>query len=349
MPTATGDTAVAARPFLQVIGPGASTGVGSLPHRDARVAADFSLREHEIAVIPSLPRRSPAEGMIAQAVVGVPGVSLVQYGSISVDVDRLDPCAQVVTDLAADAFVGFRVFLDVAAERGLAGRPVKWQFVGPVTLGVALVRAGVPAPLAFDVAGRAVQSHVRALGAVVARRLPGSPQLVIFDEPWLVDLMSDDFPIPPDAAVDLLSGAMASVSSFADAGVHCCGPADWATVLASGPQIVSMPATRDLVSVGGYLQRFLEDGGWIAWGAIATDGPIGVTAGRAWHQLSGLWCELVQLGADPVLLRRQSLVTPHCGLGTHSPAVAERICRMVRDISGRVRDQATAARFVLGA
>ena len=87
----------------------------------------------------------------------------------------------------------------------------------------------------------------------------------------------------------------------------------------------------------------------IAWGAIATDGPIGVTAGRAWHQLSGLWCELVQLGADPVLLRRQSLITPHCGLGTHSPAVAERICRMVRDISGRVRDQATAARFVLGA
>jgi hypothetical protein len=33
----------------------------------------------------------------------------------------------------------------------------------------------------------------------------------------------------------------------------------------------------------------------------------------------------------------------------HSPTVAERVCRMVRDISGRVRDQATAARFVLGA
>jgi hypothetical protein len=142
---------------------------------------------------------------------------------------------------------------------------------------------------------------------------------------------------------------MASISSLADTGVHCCAPTDWATVLASGPQVVSMPATRDLVSVGGYLQRFLEDGGRIAWGAIATDGPIGVTAGRAWHQLSGLWCELVQQGADPVLLRRQSLVTPHCGLATHSPMVAERICRMVRDISGRVRDQATAARFVLGA
>ena len=180
MPTATDHTDVAARPFLQVVGAGASTGVGSLPHRDARVAADFSLREHEIAVVPSLPKRSPAEGMIAQAVVGVPGVSLVQYGSISVDVDRLDPSADVVTDLAADAFVGFRVFLDVAAERGVAGRPVKWQFVGPVTLGVALVRAGVPAPLAFDVAGRAVQSHVRALGATVGH-LKGGGGAVLGD------------------------------------------------------------------------------------------------------------------------------------------------------------------------
>jgi hypothetical protein len=142
---------------------------------------------------------------------------------------------------------------------------------------------------------------------------------------------------------------MASVSPNVTAGVHCCGPTDWASVLAAGPQVLSLPATRDLADVGGYLHQFLEHGGWIAWGAIATDGPIGVTASRAWHQLSGLWCDLVQRGVDPVQLRRQSLVTPHCGLAMHSPTVAERVCRMVRDISGRVRDQATAARFVLGA
>jgi len=334
---------------FDVVTAGAATGVGSLPHRDARAGAEFALREYELAVIPSLPRRSPAESMIAQAVVGLPGVTLGQYGSIAVDVDRLDPGAPVQTDIASDAFVGVGTFLELAAQRGLAGAPVKWQFVGPVTLGVALHHTGVPAALAFEVAALAVREHVTTLHRQVARVLPGSPQLVVFDEPSLGELLSDDFPIPPDEAIDLLSSAMASLQPAATVGVHCCARTDLASVLAAGPQLLSLPATHDLVSVGGYLQQFLEHGGWIAWGAVATDGPIGVTAGRAWHHLSSLWCELVQQGADPVLLRRQSLVTPHCGLGAHTPVVAERICHTVRDISRRVRDQATAARFVLGA
>lgn len=334
---------------LDVIRPGTATGVGSLPHRDAHAAAEFALREHELAVIPSLPRRSPAEGMIAQAVVGVHGVTLGPYGSIAVDLDAIDRHAPVRTDLGSDAFVGFRTFLDHAVAAGLDGQPVKWQFVGPVTLGVALERAGLPASEAFAVASSSIRAHLAALADAVEHRLPSSPQLVVVDEPWLVDLMSEEFPIPPDEAVDLLSGVMASTQGRTTVGVHCCAPTDWASVIAAGPQLLSLPATSDLVSVTGYLQSFLEHGGWIAWGAVATDGPIGVTAGRAWHHLSGLWCELVQHGADPVLLRRQSLVTPHCGLGMHTPAVAERVCRTVSDISRRVRDQATAARFVLGA
>lgn len=341
--------AVPTTAVFDVVAAGAATGVGSLPHRDALAGVEFSLREHELVVIPSLPRRSPAESMIAQAVVGLPGVTLGQYGSIAVDVDRLDAHRPVQTDPRSDSFLGFRTFLDVAAARGLAGSPVKWQFVGPVTFGMALWRAGAPAPLAFEVASRAVNDHVAALRAEIDASLPGSPQLLVFDEPWLGELLSEDFPLAPDETIDLVSGAMAAVQPGVTAGVHCCARTDWASVLAAGPQLLSLPATGDLRSVGGYLQQYLERGGWIAWGAVATDGPIGVTAGRAWHHLSSLWCDLVQQGVDPVLLRRQSLVTPHCGLGTHTPVVAERVCRMVRDISRRVRDQATAARFVLGA
>ena len=55
--------------------PGATTGIGSLPHRSVHEAASFALCKYELPAIPSLPRRSPAEGMIAQAVVGINGVA----------------------------------------------------------------------------------------------------------------------------------------------------------------------------------------------------------------------------------------------------------------------------------
>ena len=62
-----------------------------------------------------------------------------------------------------------------------------------------------------------------------------------------------------------------------------------------------------------------------------------------------LWCELVQRGADPTLLRQQAIITPECGLASHTPAVAERVHRFAAEVGRRVRDQATASRWVLGA
>ncbi len=46
----------------------------------------------------------------------------------------------------------FRAFLDLAGKIRLDGAAVKWQFVGPVTLGVALHRAGLDREPAFDLA-----------------------------------------------------------------------------------------------------------------------------------------------------------------------------------------------------
>ena len=333
---------------LDVIEPGSTTGIGSLPHRNAAQAAEFALDAYDVPAIPSLPRRSPAESVIAQALVGAAGVTLGQYGTVAIDVERLDPTASVDTDLWRDNFVGFRTFLDTAAERGYEG-PIKWQVVGPISVGVALRRAGASPAVAFAVAVQAVSDHLRALSAAVTAALPNSPQLVVLDEPFADGLMSRDFPIAPDQAIDLLSEAMAVLEPKATIGVHCCGDADVATLLESGPCVLSLPASMSLVPLAGYLDRFLRNGGWIAWGAVATGGPIGVTSTRSWHQLAKVWCELVQRGCDAGLLRTQSLLTPECGLGTHSVSVAERLCHSLRDVSRSVRSEAAAAQFVLGA
>ena len=112
---------------------GMVTGIGSLPHRDASAAAAFSLASADLPAIPTLPRRSPAEGMISQAVAGMRGFTIGQYGSIAVDVDAVDPDDPASSQLHDDAYAGLFAFLDEAAERRYQG-PVKWQFVGPVTL-----------------------------------------------------------------------------------------------------------------------------------------------------------------------------------------------------------------------
>ncbi len=327
---------------------GATAGVGSLPHRDSVAAAAFAIDEFDIATIPTMPHRSPAELMLGQALVGVPGVSL-DADSVVVDPALVEPYSTVSTDIDHPAFDGFRAFIDRAHAVRLDGAAVKWQFVGPVTLGVALHRAGLDRATAFDLALSVVRARLGSLSQVVTDALPNSRQMVVLDEPWFAELMQPGFPLPPDEAIDRMSSAMAALPSSTLTGVHCCAPCDVATLLAVGPNVVSLPVSSELVDWVGYLTRFLAEGGIIAWGVIPTDGPLPTTSERQWRALSDLWCSLVRLGCDPVLLRRQSIVTPQCGLATHSVAVAQRIARLTADVGKRVQDQSSATRFALGA
>jgi hypothetical protein len=171
----------------------------------------------------------------------------------------------------------------------------------------------------------------------------------VLDEPWLGELMSPGFPIPPDEAVDRMSNAMAALPATTLTGIHCCAPCDVATLLASGPGVISVPVSPELLDWAGYLTRFIDDGGIVAWGVVPTDGPIRSQSDRPWRELSDLWCGLVQRGCDPVQLRRRSLVSPQCGLASHSVSVARGIARLTGEVGKRVKDQASATRFALGA
>jgi hypothetical protein len=121
-------------------------------------------------------------------------------------------------------------------------------------------------------------------------------------------------------------------------------------VTAAGPDIVSLPAEDEIVlPAAGALTAHLERGGWVAWGAIPTAKPLGTDADRLWRKLSLLWCDLVQSGTDPSLLRAQALITPACGLAGHGVSQAARALRMTATLGERVADQAAATRLSVGA
>lgn len=284
---------------------------------------------------------------MAQAARGIAGVRVDADGSVRI-VGRLDPGAPVRTPIDGASHAGLLAFLSAVAGRS---GPVKVQLIGPVTLGLALVDAGADPGVAFPVAGAAVSVQARDLVALVRRRLPDAPLLAVLDEPGLVGAAAGGLPLPVDGTIDLLSGALAALEAAGAAtGVHCCGRTDWRIVSQAGPMVIALPAEPDVViDDAGALATHLERGGWIAWGAVPTDRPIGADVERLWRQLTTLWCDLVRLGCDPALLRNRAMVTPACGLAHHGISQAARWLDLATELSVRISDQAMAARLSIGA
>ena len=329
----------------QFMRPGASFAVGSLPHRRAVDAVDFSWQATTIPTIPSLPRRSPSELMVAQALIGIDGVSLGQYGGINVDTARVDLEGPVETDLFHEAFGGFSNFLSSIPEHP-SPDVVKWQFVGPITLGAVLLRVGLSADVAFPLALKVVRSHMRVLEDAIARRLPSSTQIIVLDEPMLNEAWAHDFAITPDDVLDFISAALAIVDENNIAGLHCCARTDWNALLATGASILSVPVpspsqaeeVADLMSSARRISEHLLSGGRIAWGAVRTDGPISPSPERAWRILKEIWGSLIAQGVDPELLRSHSMLTPVCGLGNHTEALAHQVFEHLDVLSTRVAE-----------
>jgi methionine synthase II (cobalamin-independent) len=329
---------------------GLATSIGSLPHVDPSEAVDFAVRNQQrLPAAPSLPGRSRREGMVAQAAHGVAGISVTDDGSLVIDDGALDPDAPLWDPgFSSDAFVGLRAFLTAAVERR---GPIKLAVTGPVTLGVALHAAGVSADVAFRVAGSAVRQRAAALVDYAGARVPEAQIVCFVDEPVLGSAMETGFPIAPVDAIDLASSALAAVEHGAISGLHCCATdADWRLILQAGPQILSLPTDGGLQRAAGAFASFLDAGGWVAWGAVPTDRPIGTTVDRMWRQLNLLWSDLVtDGGCDPVLLRTQAMITPACGLARHGVTQAEQVVWFTNRLAERLHDQAIASRYSVGA
>ncbi len=327
---------------------GTTCHMGSLPHHEADEAVRWVLdRQPLLPAAPSLPVAHPLEQMIASGAWGIQGVAVGDDGSLAVEPAVMDADAPL-GDLSLDGapFETLRAFLRAVRHRT---EPVKLQITGPVTLGLALRRAGTPDDLAFRVAGAAVRARARALLAVTVAEAPSAQPVVFLDEPGLVGGLVPGFPLAPDSMIDLISGALAEIESRAITGLHCCGLADWRAVLQAGPQVLSLPVGAGIEASAGALSSFIERGGWVAWGAVPTDGPLGASAVRLWRCLSAQWCELVQAGCDPVLLRRQALITPVCGLAHHGLDQADQVLALTEQVAARLQDQVVGVRLSVGA
>jgi len=326
--------------------PGLATGIGSLPGSDAARAVEMVLAETpRLPFVPQLPNRSPREGMLAQWLEVLPEVTVAPDGAIVVDRDAASGAPTITIDPASHS--GLVALLAAARGREEEFGRIKVQMTGPLTLGVALMRAGLPSALAFERAKVCAAEWAAHLQATVEARLPGTRMMLFLDEPALVRWAGGDDPIERDDAIDVLSSTLARVTCVT--GVHVCGDGDLRVAHAAGPDVLGLTASDALVAESDTIMRHLEADGWIAWGAVPTDRPIGDSTEGPWRRLVGLWCDLTRRGCDPVRLRTHGLVTPACGLAGHGESQAVRALRVAREMADRIGDQAVAARLTVGA
>jgi len=328
-----------------VLTPGVATGIGSLPHTDPRAAADLVLRcLPEMPAVPQLPARDPREGMIAQWVAALPEARVEADGSLTLD-GKSDLEPECVVD--RDAHAGLLAFVDAVHEHDRAPARVKAQMTGPLKLGVALHAAGMPERRAFRRAATLARAWAVELERLMAEQLPASALVLFFDEPALVTWRRGSPLLDRESAIDVLSGTLASVDCVT--GVHVCGDGDVLLALEAGPTVLGVEVSDDLTDHSVVLARFLDGDGWVAWGAVPTDRPVGESADPHWRRLASTWCELTRRGCDPVPLRSRGLITPACGLAGYGASQAERVLGIARELAARVHDQAVAARLTLGA
>jgi hypothetical protein len=288
--------------------------------------------------------------MVAQWVRAVDGVDIAPDGSLSVRAG-LHGRAEIDTTFDAFAHGGLLAFLDVAAAQPVPPKRVKVQCAGPLTLAVALLDVGVDADTAFALGARTARLWSRALVELFAASLPDAALLCCFDEPalvrWNVDRELDDELVDRETATDLLSGALAAPSCLT--AVHVCGHGNLRLALDAGPRVVHFDVAALDLDDAAPLSRYLEAGGWVIWGVVPSDRPVGEQAAPMWKALLDTWCELTRRGCDPSRLRSQALVAPACGLAGHGVSQAERTLLLAREIGGRVHDHGAATKLAIGA
>ena len=338
-----------------------ATGIGSLPLDDPAEAVDLVVSHlPEIPFWPQLPRRGFREQMVPQYAEGFPGlVEDPERERIHVDAARAleemaafyeremagDPSAFALTPAYAAALEPFAEAVTRRPPPGL--RFTKGHVTGPVTFGFTLKDERGAAvfydPNLADVVVRFLAMKARY--QIERLRGAGVPTIVFLDEPYLAAFGTTGMNLSREDVVEALDRVAEAVRAAGGvAGVHCCGNTDWSLLFDTSVAIVNFDAYDYMDRMALYpdrIQAFLERGGNLAWGVVPTSARVRrESTGSLVERFHRGVERLSREGVDAGRLRRQSLVTPACGMGGLSPDLARRVLALTRRVSAALRGEA---------
>ena len=342
------------------------TTLGSLPLTDAAQATALLLAHTpEIPAWAQLPKRAWHENMMVQYLEGLPG--LVEENQRAYFDTSLPDYQDALTDFFArylavesgegDALESFAItpqrstgwpaLLEALPKLPKPPVMVKGQVTGPFTLGTTLTDQNRRCVYYDEQLHEVILKSValKALWQIKHLEKFGAPVTIWMDEPSLLGFGSSTFISisREDVLRDLNEVAGAIHDAGALTGVHCEANTDWSLLMEANLDILDFDAYDHMEAITLYpdeLRAFFERGGSLGWGIVPTLNPEGAATETVESLLARFDAGVARLeakGFPRVLLIRRALITPSCGTGTLTPALAERVLGLLRDLSTTLR------------
>ncbi len=236
-------------------------------------------------------------------------------------------------------------FYEMIRRGPLAGAwAVKGHVTGPISFGLQVtdqdLRPSLYDDMMYDVIVKNVLRHAQWQEAQLRTLCPRT--IISVDEPFLSMFGSAYASLSREGVIAALEEVFSGLEGWTC--THCCGNTDWSLLLETSVDILSFDAYEYAEYLALYpdeLQGFLARGGMLAWGIIPNTGEAAETirVDEAWDVLEHALTRFERKGFDRRDLLPRSLITPACGTGTLPVPVAERVMRLTRALSDRVRDE----------
>ena len=325
-----------------LIKPFSTTGIGSLPHTDPEEACRNVLKTFDIPFWPQLPKLSFREWMIPQYSEGMPYLKLdIKKETICIDRSKSDELERFYESYEDDSRIaisedyakGLHTFLRIVKQRF---KFLKGHITGPLTFTLGLK----------DTEGRLVyfDEELREIALMLLKakirwqidvlKQFADEAIIFIDEPILSALGSSAYlGVNSGEAMRLIEEAANTVKEAGGiSGIHCCGNADWPSVLKSSIDILNFDAYGYFDALSMYnseVREFLEKGGYLAWGIVPTTDAIKGETFDSIKKRFNYGIEKLSKSIPSELILSRTILTPSCGTGSRSTEETSKIFQLL--------------------
>jgi hypothetical protein len=336
---------------MKIDGKFLTIGIGSLPYVDAEKSVERIFKAFDIPFWPQLPKRNFKENMYSQFSQGLPGLVLDEKKKTI----YVDSSGDLSEDLAGihEAYIsknydlfgiteefakGFYEFIETAKK--YKPEYLKGHITGPVSFGLGVTDEKGKSIIYDDSLKEAFVKLLEMKAAWQIDKLKAlAKQVIIFiDEPYLTSFGSSFVNIKREDVISMLNSIIDGIhSKGALAGIHCCGNTDWSVIAETRTDIINFDAylyADNLLIYSEDIKKFLEKGGYLAWGIVPTSEAIlKETDVSLFKKLSSHIENLEKKSIDRNLIITNSLLAPSCGMGTLSEPLVEDIITKLNKLS----------------